>query len=178
MIISISGKAGSGKSTVAKILSRELNLKHYSSGDFMRLIALENNLTLNELSLLAEKEEWVDKELDKRQKELGENEDSFVIDGRLSWHFIPRSIKVYLDIKDRKAVERIWGDKENRKGEGFKNLKELVNRLKERQLSEIKRYKEYYNLNYHNKKNYDLIIDTSNISVDEVVEKIMKFVKK
>ena len=46
MIITISGIAGSGKSTVAKLLAKKLNCKHYSVGDFMRQIAKEKNIPL------------------------------------------------------------------------------------------------------------------------------------
>jgi CMP/dCMP kinase len=178
MIISISGKAGSGKSTVAKLLSEKMGLGHYSSGDFMRDIAKEHKLTLLELSKLAEKETWIDKELDIRQKKLGKTEDNFVIDGRLSWHFIPKSIKIYLDVDDKVAVSRIWGDKINRKEESYNDIKELTKKLKQRQASEIKRYKQYYNLNYHDKKNYDLIIDTSDLTPNSIVKKIIEFAKK
>ena len=41
MIIAISGKAGSGKSTVAKLLASKLRLRHYSIGDLMREMAKE-----------------------------------------------------------------------------------------------------------------------------------------
>lgn len=46
-IITIDGPAGSGKSTVAKILARELNLKYIDTGAMYRaitLIALQNNI--------------------------------------------------------------------------------------------------------------------------------------
>jgi len=46
-IITIDGPAGSGKSTIAKILSKELGLKYIDTGAMYRaltLIALENNL--------------------------------------------------------------------------------------------------------------------------------------
>jgi len=66
MIITISGKAGSGKSTVAKQLAKKLNLKHYSIGDIMRKLAKEKNISLNELSKLAEKDKTIDLTLDKK----------------------------------------------------------------------------------------------------------------
>ena len=89
MIITISGIAGSGKSTVAKLLAKKLNYKHYSIGDFMRQIAKERKLTLLELSKQAEKDNSIDKELDKKQIELGKTKDNFVIDSRLGFHFCP-----------------------------------------------------------------------------------------
>ena len=66
MIITISGKAGSGKSTVAKEIARKLELKHYSIGDLMRQMAKEKNISLSELGELAEKDDSIDKELDKK----------------------------------------------------------------------------------------------------------------
>ena len=98
MIITISGALGSGKSTVAKILVQKFNLKHYSTGDFMREIAVKRGITLLELSKLAETDKSIDEELDERQIKLGEEEDNFIIDARLGWHFIPNSIKIFLDV--------------------------------------------------------------------------------
>ena len=50
-IITIDGPAGSGKSTVAKILARELGLKYIDTGAMYRaitLIALQNNIDYND----------------------------------------------------------------------------------------------------------------------------------
>ena len=91
MIITISGIAGSGKSTVAKLLAKKLNYKHYSIGDFMREIAKQRKTTLLELSKEAEKDSSIDKELDQKQIELGKTQDNFVIDSRLGFHFIKNS---------------------------------------------------------------------------------------
>ena len=55
-IITIDGPAGSGKSTIAKILSKELDLKYIDTGAMYRaitLLALENNLDFqDEASIL------------------------------------------------------------------------------------------------------------------------------
>ncbi len=60
MIITISGKAGSGKSTIAKQLAKKLGLKHYSTGDFMRQMAKDKGVSLLELSRIAEKDKSID----------------------------------------------------------------------------------------------------------------------
>ena len=100
MIITISGKAGSGKSTAAKELAKKLKLKHYSIGDLMRQIAKEKNMSLNELSKSAEKDKSIDLALDKKQIELRDKTD-FVIDGRLTAYFIPyANLKVFLECND------------------------------------------------------------------------------
>ena len=175
MIITISGKAGSGKSTVAKELAKKLKLKHYSIGALMRQIAKEKNISLMELSKLAEKDSSIDLELDKKQIEL-RDKNNFVIDGRLTAHFIPYAdLKVFLDCNDKVRAERIL--KDERKDEKSKNVKELIKKINQREQSERKRYKKLYSVDYYDKKLYNLIIDTTNLSISQVLEKIMKAVK-
>ena len=170
MIITISGKAGSGKSTIARGLAKKLELKHYSIGDLMRQLAKEKKMSLNELGNLAEKNKSIDLELDKKQIEL-RNQDNFVIDGRLTAHFLPYAdLKVFLDCDDNVRAERIL--KDNRSDEKSKDIMGLIKKIRQREQSERKRYKKLYNIDYHDKKLYDLIIDTTKLSIMEVVEKI------
>lgn len=176
MIITISGIAGSGKSTAAKLLAKKLGYKHYSIGDFMRETAKERNLTLLELSRQAETDRTIDIELDKKQIELGKKEDNFVIDSRLGFHFIPKSIKVFLEVDIKEAARRIL--KEKREHEQYKDIQESIEKIKSRINSENKRYKEYYNIAYHKKDSYDIMIDTTNKTPEEVVEKIIKEIEE
>ena len=171
MIITISGIAGSGKSTDAKLLAKKLGYKHYSVGDFMREMAKERGLTLLELSKQAEEDRSIDKELDKKQIRL-KKEDNFVIDSRLGFHFIPKSIKIFLEVNLNEAAKRIL--KEKREHEQYKDIQESIEKIKTRIKSEDKRYRGYYGVDYHSKDNYDVIIDTTNIKPGEVVEKIIK----
>ena len=112
MRITISGKAGSGKSTVAKMLSERLNLRHYSIGDLMRAMAKEKKMSLLEFNKIAEKNKSIDFELDNKLKELGKAKDNFVVDGRLTAFFIPNAeARVFLDANDEVRAERILKDK-------------------------------------------------------------------
>jgi len=172
MIITISGIAGSGKSTVAKLLAKKLNYNHYSIGDFMREIAKERNISLLELSKQAEEDKTIDKELDKKQIELGKTEDNFVIDSRLGFHFIKDSKKIFLDVNLNEAAKRIL--KEKRQHEQYKDIQESIEKIKKRIKSEDKRYRGYYNLHYHDRKNYDLVIDTTELKPEEIVDEILK----
>ncbi len=176
MILTISGVAGSGKSTVAKLLAKKLKYKHFSIGDFMREIAKERKLTLLELSKLAEKDKNIDKALDKKQIELGKKEDNFVIDSRLGFHFIPKSIKIFLDVDLNEAANRIL--KEKRQHEQYTDIQESIEKIKTRINSEDKRYRGYYNIDYHNKDNYDIIIDTTHLKPEDAVEKILKEINR
>lgn len=176
MRITISGKPGSGKSTIAKAIAKKLSYRHYSVGDFMRQIAEEKGMTVLELSKLAEKSTDIDKQLDEKQIRLNK-EDNFVIDSRLGFHFIPGSIKIFLDIGDEEAAKRIF--RQNRKEEKEnKTLKETLDNIKKRGKSEILRYKKYYKLDCYDKKHYDFIIDTTKMNAGEVVEAVMGFLRK
>ncbi len=178
MIITISGMIGSGKSTVADELARIFKYKRYSSGDFMRQLAQKKNMSLIELSRIAEKDPEIDREIDKRQIELGQKEDNFVIDGRLAWHFIPKSVKIYLDVSNEEAAKRIYKDKkESRRTEQFSDIKEFAKKIQERKDSEIKRYKEYYGINHHDKKNYDIYLDTTGMTINEEINSLLKEIK-
>jgi predicted cytidylate kinase len=177
MIITISGALGSGKSTVAKILAKKFNLKHYSTGDFMREIAAKRGVTLLELSKIAETDRSVDKELDDYQIKFGKEENDFIIDARLGWHFIPNSIKIFLDVTDEEAAKRIFN--EGRKDEKYNtDLNATLDNIKNRRESEIKRYQDYYEVNYFDHDNYDLVVDTTGIPADEVAEKVIKFIEE
>ena len=175
MIITISGTPGSGKSTAAKIIARKLKLEHYSTGDFMRQLAEENKVSILEFSKQAEKDRSIDEELDQRQINLGREKDDFVIDGRLSWHFIPNSIKVFIDAEVNARAERIFHD--HIRKELNVTLESTKKKLKERESSEIKRYKKYYSINPYNKKNYDLVVNSTKLEPEDVAEKVIEFVK-
>jgi len=178
MIITISGTPGSGKSTIAEILAKELKIKRYSVGDFRREMAKKMGITLGQLNELGEKKEFTDKDADDWQIEIGKKEDNFIIDGRLSYHFIPNSIKIFLDVSPEIGSRRIMEDtKENRKTEVVSDEKLALKAWHQRTESDIKRYKRYYNLNPYDKKQYDLFLDTSKLTVKEVVEKIKEFIK-
>ena len=171
MIITISGKAGSGKSTVAKLVAERLKLKHYSIGDLMRKLAKEKGMPLNEISRLAEKDKSIDMELDKKTIGLREK-DNFVIDGRLTAYFLPYAdLKIFLDCEDRIRAERILKDKRN--DETSRSLKELAKKIRQREQSERKRYNKLYSIDYHDRKLYNMVIDTTQLGINEVVSEII-----
>lgn len=176
MRIVIGGRAGSGKSTIAKLVAEKLNLKHYSMGDIQRQTAKELGISLLELSKREEKNPEIDKELDNKQKELGEKDDNFVIDGRLSAFFIPNSTKIFLDADEKTRAERIL--KDNRETEKTSDINKTIEEMNEREESENKRYEEYYNIDCYDKSKYDFVIDTTNLTIEQVTDKVIEAVKK
>jgi CMP/dCMP kinase len=182
MIISFSGAMGSGKSTIAPMLAEKLGWHHYYMGGILREIAKQRNLTLIELTEQAKTDPTIDQEVDKYQKQLGKESDNFVIQGRTSWYLIPHSLKIFLDVSEEESARRIFADlKSNtiRHNEDFNitDLKKMIISLRKRKASEVERYEKYYGIDVYDKKNYDFVLDTTSLSIDEVFGQVLIFVK-
>jgi len=177
MIITISGMPGSGKTTVAKLLAKKLRLKFYSIGDLRGRMAMEHGLTIDQLNEIGMREEWTDREADEYQKKLAEKEKDFVIESRLGFYFIPQSLKIFLDVDITTAAQRIF--KVSRPDEKKrKSVKETLESIKKRTESDRMRYKKYYNVDFTDRSQYDIVIDTTNLTVEQVADKIIREIKR
>lgn len=174
MIITISGLPGSGKSTISRLLAEKLNYEHYSSGDFVRQLAKENNQDVLTFYKNAENNPEVDYKIDKRQEQLGKEKDNFIIDGRLSFFFIPHSIKVFLDVNLEIAASRIFEAKRSEET-NYESYEHAKKEIGERVKNEVKRYSLLYGVNYLDKNNFDFIIDTTNLTPEQITDKIINF---
>jgi cytidylate kinase len=179
MIITISGVPGSGKTSVAKIIAEKLDMPFYSVGALRGKMAMEKGMTLDELNALGETDSSTDTLADDYQKELGAKEDNFVIEGRLSWHFIPKSYKVFLDCRPAEAAQRILASKNERPDEKLTSDPEQIQTTLEARLaSDIRRYQKIYGIDYMDPKHYDLVIDTTLLkSAKETAELVFASLK-
>lgn len=182
-IITIAGKLGSGKSSTAKLIASKLGYKHFSSGDFMRNMAQERNLSLEELSALAEKDDSIDRAIDAANAKVGQG-DNLVIDSRLGFHFIPASFKVYLELKSEISAKRALADaakNPNRHKEimgGMQSIDDAARAIQGRFQSENKRYHSIYGIDQTDQNQFNLVIDTESIPVEGVADKILEEYQK
>jgi cytidylate kinase len=181
MIITISGSAGSGKSTIAKYLAKKLNWQRYYIGGLRRKKAKDLGMTLSEYNKLGEKDPRTDIEVDEYQKEIAAKEDNFIMEGRTSWYFIPNSIKIFIETDEKTGAKRIFLDLEENKdrneGNGLRTEKDVLESVQERVKSDKKRYKKYYGIDVYDKKNYDYVINTSNLSKKTANTLVYKYIK-
>ncbi|MCR5690660.1 MAG: dephospho-CoA kinase [Eubacterium sp.] len=171
MNISITGTLGSGKSSVCKIL-KENGYDIISNGVLFRQIAEEKGISVVELNELAKKDKSIDDMLDERSIRLGKELDQTVFDSRMGWHFIPHSFKVFLLADMREAGRRVFND--NRVSEEYASQEEATQNLIQRQLMEKKRFFDLYQVDYLNLNNYNLVIESTHASPEEVAEKILE----
>lgn len=178
MIITISGLPGSGKSTVGKIIAEKLGFRYLSMGDIRGQMAMEKGLTIDELNTIGEKEDWTDKLADDYQKKLAETEDNLVMEGRLSFHFMPNSFKIFISVDPDEAANRILQNKHERLDEkAVETPEEAREALLKRLESDKKRYLKYYGIDYTDPTHYDFVIDSTKASVEEVVSQILDKLK-
>lgn len=185
MIITISGVPGSGKSTIAKELEKELGYKRYYIGGIRRELARKKGMTLEEYNRLGETDSSTDEEVDDYQKNILSKMDNIIVEGRTSFYFIPNSLKVFFDVEKEESVRRIYSDlrdalknKERNEGEAV-SMSEVKKIIEERINSDIKRYKKYYGIeNAYDKNNFDLVIDTTKGSIQDSVDETLVKIKK
>lgn len=177
MKITIGGKPGSGKTSTGKLVAARLGYKFYSVGDLRGKAAMEKGLTIDEFNRLAEKDRRADTDFDDQARKIGETEDNFVMDSWLAFRFIPDSVKIFLDVSPGEAARRIF--KDQRADEPRKeSVGEIRRMLEDRLARDRERWKKLYGIDYLDRKNYDLVIDTTGLKKEQVVRKILDFIKK
>lgn len=182
MIITISGQAGSGKTSTGRALAKKLKYKFYDIGTLRKMAAQKRGMTIEEYNKYGLTHHETDKEADAETIRLSKVEDNFVIQGRLAYHFVPKSLKVYLKVNSDVAAKRILMDKDNAERNSkskTSSISEIKKLCVERDKSDVLRYKKIYGIkDFTNTKNYNLIIDTSKLTIGQTVDIIINKIAK
>lgn len=138
----------------------------------MRDLAAERGISVLELSRIAEHDDSIDRAIDERSAVLAAEDGDLVIDSRLAWHFVPWAVKVFLDVRIDVATDRIYGDHRGSERENV-DLAATRRATESREASESRRFTGYYGVDYLDPANYDLVVDTSDLEVEGVVDRII-----
>lgn len=169
MKITIFWLAGSGTSTIWKLLSERLDYKFMSSWNIMRSWAENLWYTIYEFEdKVIKTDDSFDIKLDEKVKNFWEKNDDFIFESRLAWNFIPDSFKIYLKCEETERYNRI----QKREKLLFEIVKEK-NLKRESEL--VQRYAQIYpDINFPPKEHiFDLVIDATNISPKEILQEIL-----
>ncbi len=158
LVVTISGLHGTGKTTIAEVLAKNLGLRHVSAGQLFRQIAGERGLSLRVLSMRAAEKDELDRLVDDRTKEEAKKGNA-VIDGLLAGWMAGENadLKFYLSASDDVRIARIarrdrCSLEEARKATFF------------RESLERRRFKRFYAIDIGNLSIYDLVLNTEHLS--------------
>jgi predicted cytidylate kinase len=175
MRITISGPPGSGKTTACRTLSEKLGMEARVFGEFFRKLAKERGMSLVEFSELAERDPSIDEAIDKMILDIAKANSHIILESRLSAYMLTKNnipaFRVYLGASPEVRLKRVG----IRDGE---SPEDVYRHTIERQSSEAKRYKMYYDIDIEDKSVYDLILDTDDMEPDQVVDRILKGIEE
>jgi cytidylate kinase len=172
MILTISGLHGAGKSTIGKLISQKLGLKYYSTGQAFRDLAKDMNFTLEEFTDFVEENPDIDKKLDDKIIKIAQK-DNVIIDSQLSAYILESTadfkilLTCPLEIRVKRMTERDASLYED-------TLRETTIREK----SELTRFNKLYDIDLNNQLIYDVIIDTAELTIEEILEIIFSALKR
>ena len=167
MRITISGLPGSGTTTVANLLAKELSIELISAGEMFRALADEKSLPLRQFSELAENNDDYDRLIDEKQGTEALKRENVIVEGRLSGFFVPTAeLKIWLKAPQEIRAKRVAGREQIA-------YDEALTAMQEREQSEHTRYEHYYGIDLDDLSRYDLIIDSSRWREHDIVKIIL-----
>ena len=174
MLISITGKLGSGKSTVCNLLKDRYGFEIYSTGAFQREVARNMGITTLELNKRLREDPSLDYVIDDAVKKLSieRAQDKLIFDSRMAWHFAEKSFKIFLTIEPCEAARRVMLNQRGSE-EFYADENEACAKLIERSQVEQARFMQIYGVDYYDFNNFDLIVDTTRRTPEEILDIIM-----
>ena len=172
-IITITGKTGSGVSTVTDLLSDSLSFRKFSAGGIFRTLANQHKMSVSELNEYSSKNKIVDEEIDALIRRIGEGSET-VLDARLGYYWIHDSFRVFLDVDDHVAAERIYQQISggSRSENGATSLEQTKNNIALQAKDTRDRLFRDYGIDISNTNMFDLIINTGEIPPEDIARQI------
>lgn len=168
VVITVSGPAGSGKSTIAKLLAKKLNIKYYSIGEFFREKAKEAGKDIKEFTKEIPKELHL--EADNHVDELSKK-GNIILDGRLVGYMASNAnFRIYLTAPLETRAKRLAGRNQISANEAKK-------RIQEREAEHERIFSNIYNLDVEKLDIYDLVLNTEFYDIGEVLMLVEKFIR-
>jgi len=180
IVITLGGKSGSGKGTISDMLVKKLGYTHISIGDIKRQLAQKMGLSIHAFDVLGDQPgnaEKFDKQYEDMQKAM-DPQWPIILDGRMAFYCQPTAFKVFLDVDSNEAARRIMHAGRGADEIQYTTLQEAIDATQSRDHAMQKRYRTLYNIDYFDQKHYDLVIDTSDKTPEEVLDIILSGYEK
>lgn len=169
-LIAVAGAPGTGTTTLCRLLSARLGLPHVYAGQFFRQMAKEHGMDLVRFGEYAEQHPEIDQQLDARMIEVARKR-GVVLEGRMvAWQLAKAEaggLKVLLEAPEDVRAQRVA----HREGVGA--VENILVENRHREASEAKRYREYYGFDPNDPRHYDLVIDSSAKTPEQIADVVV-----
>ncbi|MCD6557590.1 MAG: cytidylate kinase family protein [Candidatus Aenigmarchaeota archaeon] len=173
--IVVSGMPGCGSSTTAELLAKKLKMDFFSLGKYTKKQFQDKGETQSAIKQwstdIGSSKEFHQKS-DAMQQSLAKH-GNIVIESKLGIHFIGKlaDLKVWLEAPIHVRAQR-YAKRDNLKYD------EALEMLEKKEAIERRKWKEMYGFDYFDqRKDADLVIDTSDKTPEEIVDQIIRMGK-
>jgi CMP/dCMP kinase len=168
--ILLSGLSGTGSTTAAKRVAADMDLDYVYGGQIFRNLAREKGISLEELAESLEHNHEEECQIDERLIEEGKR-DNVLVEGRTIGWIFPRDIpavRIWLTCALEERLRRVQSREHHPRS---------AENLLRREASDNRRYLTLYGIQPDDFSPFDLVVDTTELSVDDVVNRINSFVR-
>ena len=100
-----------------------------------------------------------------------------MLDAHLGFHFVPDSIRICLKCDSAESARRILEDKK-RTTEDARTFNESIESSVKRREVMRKNYQNLYQVDIDDINNFDFVLDTTNLSYEDVFEKVVSYIEQ
>ena len=173
-IIAITGNIAGGKSIVTHKIANKLGMDIYFASSTFRKLSRDYNMDIVTFNAYVERIPEIDVAIDKEMSNYLKDHDNLVVDSRLAWYFEQDAFKVFITVDLDVAARRLLLDSNNRNIEDkYTSIDDAKIAIIKRQNYERERYKEEYGIDILDYNNYDLVIDSTSLSSEDLSNKII-----
>lgn len=170
MLITISGSSGSGKSTAARGLSKEFGIPTVDVGAIFREMAKKHGMEVGAFGRYAETHTEIDQELDAEMIRRARKSKKLILQGRLAGWMTKReglkAVRIWVGASLKTRARRVA------RREGIPYAKALAG-VGRRDRDNVTRYKKTYGLDVNDLSIYDIVVETDNLNIEEVVSSLV-----
>lgn len=177
--ISISGPAGSGKSSIIKGIVEQYWYQTADVGQVFRARAVTKGLTIAEYDKFIEKNPQEDEKMEKDFRNIVLSSDkNIIVSRRMGFYALPKMFTIRLDVSPEEGAKRIFNQHRDKDEKNYKTREETMEANTNRMNRLQKRLIDVYWVDFTDITNYDKIINTNGMSIQDTVDEVMKLIQQ